>query len=399
MLILSVSQINKYLSFKFKEDKKLSGLVIRGEISNFTAHRSGHFYFTLKDKECAIKAIMFKSNASQMKFLPENGMNVLVMGSISVFERDGVYQIYVTDIIPDGIGEVHIANEQLKEKLRKEGIFDQSAKRPIPNMPSKIGAVTSRTGAALQDIINILSRRYPIGELAVIPALVQGENAPDSIYNALIKAGKINCDVIILARGGGSIEDLSAFNTEKVALAVFNSSVPVISAVGHETDFTIADMAADLRVPTPSAAAEIVSVSKEQIENNLKYFNEKLKALMIAKINKNTAELEKLNERLLRFSPKFKIENNVSKYENLSRALRSAFEKKISQFENKYISVVSRMEALSPIKVLERGYSLVYKNGNVVSKMSDLKNGDHIEIRMSDGIVKAQIIAADDNKE
>lgn len=393
MLMLSVSQINKYLSFKFKEDKKLAGIMVKGEISNFNAHRSGHFYFTLKDKESAIKAVMFKSNASRIKFLPENGMNVILMGSISVFERDGVYQIYVTDIVPDGIGSVHVANEQLKEKLRKEGVFDESAKRPIPQLPQKIGVVTSRTGAALQDIINILSRRYPIAELAVVSALVQGENAPESISQALIKAAKIDCDVIILARGGGSLEDLSPFNTEKVAYAVFNSSIPVISAVGHETDFTIADMAADLRVPTPSAAAEMVSLSKEQLNGNLRYLDEKITALALNALNSNMAKLERLNERLLRFSPEFKIENNISKYRHLSKFLKTSFEKKISECESKYISVISRMEALSPIKVLERGYSLVYKKGNAVTKSAELKNGDKIEIKMSDGVVRAEIIA------
>ena len=198
MLILSVTQINRYISFKFKDDKKLSGVMIKGEISNFTAHRSGHFYFTLKDKESSIKAVMFKSHAVNVKFMPENGMNVIAMGNISVFERDGIYQVYVTDVVPDGIGSVYVASEQLKAKLQKEGIFDQSAKRPIPQMPVKIGVVTSKTGAALQDIINILSRRYPIGELVLVPALVQGEGAADSISKALIQAGKFDCDVIIL---------------------------------------------------------------------------------------------------------------------------------------------------------------------------------------------------------
>ncbi len=392
MLILSVSQINEYLYCKFNEDHKLEGIIVKGEISNFTAHRSGHFYFTLKDKESALKAIMFKSNASRIKFLPENGMNVLVMGSISVFKRDGVYQLYAADMIPDGVGSVHVAFEQLKEKLRKEGLFDDSAKRPIPRLPKKIAVVTSRTGAALQDVINVLSRRYPIAELAIFPALVQGENAPDSISEALLKAAKKNCDVIILARGGGSLEDLSPFNTEKVAYAVFNSSIPVISAVGHETDFTIADMAADLRAPTPSAAAEMVSLSKEQLLGNLKYFDEKLTSGMTAALNVKLSKLEKLNERLLRFSPQFKIESNITKYVQLKKLLKTGFEKKLSQCENKYISVISRMEALSPIKVLERGYSLIYKNGKAVTKTVGLKKNDIIEIKMSDGIVKAKII-------
>ncbi len=396
MLILSVTQINRYISFKFKDDKKLSGVMIKGEISNFTAHRSGHFYFTLKDKESSIKAVMFKSHAVNVKFMPENGMNVIAMGNIFVFERDGIYQVYVTDIVPDGIGSVYVASEQLKAKLQKEGIFDQSAKRPIPQMPVKIGVVTSKTGAALQDIINILSRRYPIGELVLVPALVQGEGAADSISKALIQAGKFDCDVIILARGGGSLEDLTPFNTEKVAYAVYNSSVPVISAVGHETDVTIADLAADLRAPTPSAAAEVVSVSKEQLNGNLNYYNEKLKNLIRIKLNNAEASLERLTERLIRFSPQFKIENNIRKFDDLQKRLDFAFIKIISDYENKYISRISQMEALSPIKVLKRGYSLIYKNSNIISNISKLECGDIIEIKMSDGTVKAKIIAEED---
>ncbi|MCU6718484.1 MULTISPECIES: exodeoxyribonuclease VII large subunit [Porcipelethomonas] len=396
MLILSVTQINRYISFKFKDDKKLSGVMIKGEISNFTAHRSGHFYFTLKDKESSIKAVMFKSHAVNVKFMPENGMNVIAMGNISVFERDGIYQVYVTDIVPDGIGSVYVASEQLKAKLQKEGIFDQSAKRPIPQMPVKIGVVTSKTGAALQDIINILSRRYPIGELVLVPALVQGEGAADSISKALIQAGKFDCDVIILARGGGSLEDLTPFNTEKVAYAVYNSSVPVISAVGHETDVTIADLAADLRAPTPSAAAEVVSVSKEQLNGNLNYYNEKLKNLIRIKLNNAEASLERLTERLIRFSPQFKIENNIRKFDDLQKRLDFAFIKIISDYENKYISRISQMEALSPIKVLKRGYSLIYKNSNIISNISKLECGDIIEIKMSDGTVKAKIITEED---
>lgn len=393
MLILSVSQINKYLAFKLKEDKKLSGVMIKGEISNFTAHRSGHLYFTLKDKESAIKAVMFKTAASRLKFMPENGMNVVVMGTVSIFERDGIYQIYATDIMPDGIGENHVALEQLKNKLRLEGIFDEAAKRTIPQLPSKIGVVTSRTGAALQDIINVLSRRYPIAELIIIPAVVQGETAPESISSALFKAGRLDTDVIILARGGGSAEDLSPFNTEKVAYAIFNSSVPVISAVGHETDFTIADMAADLRVPTPSAAAEMVSVSKEQLLGNLKYYDERLKSIISSVVENRFLRLERLSERLLRFSPEQKIQSDTQKFENLLKNLQSAYKKNISEKENRLISMTSKMEAMSPVKVLERGYSIVYHDGNAIANAANLSDGDYIEIKMSDGVVKAKVIA------
>lgn len=393
MLILSVSQINRYISFKLKEDKKLSGVMIRGEISNFTAHRSGHFYFTLKDNESAIKAVMFRSNAQKVKFMPQDGMNVIAMGSISVFERDGVYQIYVTDIIPDGVGSVYIANQQLREKLRKEGIFDESAKRPVPQLPKKIGAVTSETGAALQDIINVLSRRYPVCELMVFNTLVQGTDAADSISRSMMNAAKADCDVIILARGGGSLEDLSAFNTEKVAYAIYNSSVPVISAVGHETDVTIADLAADLRAPTPSAAAEMVSLSAEQIYGNIKYYEEKLKGLIETCLNNLNAQLEKTNERLLRFSPDQKIEKSILKYGELTKRLDKAYEKIISEKENEFISSVSKLEAMSPVSVLMRGYSLVYRNDRIVNRTSELTENDNVTIRLSDGKATAKIIS------
>ena len=393
MLILSVSQINRYISFKLKEDKKLSGVMIRGEISNFTAHRSGHFYFTLKDNESAIKAVMFRSNAQKVKFMPQDGMNVVAMGSISVFERDGVYQIYVTDIIPDGVGSVYIANQQLREKLRKEGIFDESAKRPLPQLPKKIGVVTSETGAALQDIINVLSRRYPVCELMVFNTLVQGTDAADSISRSMMNAAKADCDVIILARGGGSLEDLSAFNTEKVAYAIYNSSVPVISAVGHETDVTIADLAADLRAPTPSAAAEMVSLSAEQIYGNIKYYEEKLKGLIETCLNNLNAQLEKTNERLLRFSPDQKIEKSILKYGELTKRLDKAYEKIISEKENEFISSVSKLEAMSPVSVLMRGYSLVYRNDRIVSRTSELTENDNVTIKLSDGKATAKIIS------
>ncbi|MFR0881624.1 MAG: exodeoxyribonuclease VII large subunit, partial [Oscillospiraceae bacterium] len=306
---------------------------------------------------------------------------------------DGVYQIYVTDIIPDGVGSVYIANQQLREKLRKEGIFDESAKRPVPQLPKKIGAVTSETGAALQDIINVLSRRYPVCELMVFNTLVQGTDAADSISRSMMNAAKADCDVIILARGGGSLEDLSAFNTEKVAYAIYNSSVPVISAVGHETDVTIADLVADLRAPTPSAAAEMVSLSAEQIYGNIKYYEEKLKGLIETCLNNLNAQLEKTNERLLRFSPDQKIEKSILKYGELTKRLDKAYEKIISEKENKFISSVSKLEAMSPVSVLMRGYSLVYRNDRIVNRTSELTENDNVTIRLSDGKATAKIIS------
>ncbi len=392
MLILSVSQINTYLSFKFKEDKKLSGVMIRGEISNFTAHRTGHFYFTLKDDKSTLRAVMFRSFASKMKFMPCEGMGVIVMGSISVFERDGTYQIYATDIIPDGAGVQYTANEQLKEKLKKEGIFDESIKRRIPYMPSKIGVVTSSGGAALQDIINILSRRSPTSELVVINALVQGDGAADSVCKGIIKAEELGCDVIIIARGGGSLEDLSAFNTEKVAYGIYNCTIPVISAVGHETDFTIADMAADLRVPTPSAAAELVAVSKERLLENLSYYEEKLKGAMNRYFQRLTVQTERMDQRLLHLSPMYRLDKNADKLESMTMRLDTAFSRIMSVLENRIERIYEKMEAVSPVKVLERGYSLVYRDGSPVTQAKDLKKNMEIEIHMQDGTIKAVII-------
>lgn len=391
MIVLTVSQLNKYISFKFKEDAKLKGVIIKGEISNFTAHRSGHFYFTLKDDESAVRAVMFRGNAQKVKFMPESGMNVIVMGSVSVFERDGVYQVYVTDIQPDGLGALSMAAEQLKEKLRKAGIFDESNKRPLPYMPKKIGIVTSPTGAALQDVVNILSRRYPIGELCVFPAEVQGENAPDSICAGIIAAGKADCDVLIVGRGGGSLEDLSAFNTEKVAMCIYNSSIPIVSAVGHETDFTVSDLAADMRAPTPSAAAELVSPSVAQILENIDFWIKRIKNSAVRKISEKERVLERFGGRLSAFSPRHMLEMNEKKLISLKNRLDKAYMQKISQSEREFFTNISKMEAMSPLKVLSRGYSLTYKDKKILADTKNLKIGDNVDITLAEGGFSASV--------
>lgn len=262
---VTVTQLNRYIKAKLSLDPKLSGLTVKGELSNFKCHqKSGHFYFTLKDEFCAVKAVMFRQNASRVRFAPEDGMKVIVTCSVQVYERDGVYQLYCEAMQPDGIGELYLAFEQRKEKLQKEGLFDPAHKRPLPRYPKRIGVVTSKTGAALQDILNILRRRYPIAEVVLFSALVQGEEAPASIVQGIRSAGKCSdLDVLIVGRGGGSMEDLWAFNDEAVAHAAYDSPVPVVSAVGHEVDFTILDFVADLRAPTPSAAAELCTPEKK----------------------------------------------------------------------------------------------------------------------------------------
>lgn len=393
MPVLTVTQINRYISFRLKEDKNIQGIMVKGEISNFTEHyRSGHLYFTLKDKENALKAVMFASAASRLKFRPEDGMSVIVSGSISVYERDGVYQLYVNDIQPDGAGAVSVALEQLKAKLAKEGIFETSHKRPLPVMPKRIGAVTSLSGAAVRDIVNVLSRRYPIGELYAVNALVQGENAPDSICRSILKAESVGCDVIIVGRGGGSSEDLSAFNTEKVAYAIYNCKVPVISAVGHETDFTIADLAADMRAPTPSAAAELAAPSVQQLSEKLEMLEKRIKNSAIGASDKAKDRYTALNSRLTAQSPDNRLRLVGERLSSLEKRTELAFEKYTSKLDLLLCDKISRLEALSPLKVLSRGYSLVYRENKLINNADELKSGDKIKICFGNGEADAEII-------
>ncbi len=393
MPVLTVTQINKYLSFRIKDDKNIQGIMVKGEISNFTDHyRSGHLYFTLKDKESSLKAVMFASAASRLKFRPEDGMAVIVTGSIAVFEREGVYQLYVNDIQPDGLGAASLALEQLKQKLAKEGIFDTAHKRPLPVMPKKIGAVTSLSGAAVRDIINVLTRRYPIGGLYVVNALVQGETAPDSICRGVLKAEQAGCDVIIVGRGGGSSEDLRAFNTEKVAYAIYNCKVPVISAVGHETDTTIADLAADMRAPTPSAAAELAAPSLEQLTEKINILERRVETAANMILDKASDRYIQLYARLSAHSPENRLKLNKERLEGLEKRCDLAMKRYMSKLDSQLNEKLVRLDSLSPIKVLSRGYSLVYKGENLINDADKLKKGDVIKIRFGSGEAEAEII-------
>lgn len=392
MAVLTVSQINRYISFKIKEDRNLQGIMVKGEVSNFTNHyRTGHWYFTLKDGESAIKAVMFASAASRMKFEIEDGMAVIVSGSVSVFERDGAYQLYVNDIQPDGAGAAFIAVEQLKLKLSKQGLFDTAHKRELPVLPRKIGIVTSRSGAALQDVINILSRRYTIGELHIFNAIVQGESAPDSICKGILNAENAGCDVVIVGRGGGSNEDLSAFNTEKVAYAIYNCKAPVISAVGHETDFTIADLVADLRAPTPSAAAELAAPSILQLEERIIQLKKRAKIALKSSFESKSDMLLNLHNRLLKFSPENRLMINEEKLNSLQNRLNNAVSRKISKCESELSSKIISLENLSPIKVLMRGYSLIYCDDKLVSSAEQLKIDDEINVKLGKGSFQAVV--------
>ena len=391
--ILTVSQLNKYIQFKIQSDLKLKGIAVKGEISNFTLHyKSGHAYFTLKDSGGAVKTVMFSRNVQRLKFIPENGMSVLVVGNVDVYERDGVYQIIASDIQPVGVGALHTGIEQLKEKLSKLGVFDNTAKKKIPLIPKKIAVVTSLTGAALQDILNILSRRYPVCVVEIYPAQVQGETAPDSISDALIKADISNADTIILARGGGSLEDLMPFNSEKVAMTVYQCTTPVISAVGHETDTTLADYAADLRAPTPSAAAELATPQLSEIFGSVDLMINRLNEAFARYINKREALLQRIQQKLVLCSPEKRLENNLNSLSGIREKLDVLVNRKIVQNENKLDKYYVQLSALSPLNVLDRGYSITTRNNKVVYLGGELQKNDLVEIRFKDTVKNAQIL-------
>ncbi|HRR76081.1 MAG TPA: exodeoxyribonuclease VII large subunit [Ruminococcus sp.] len=393
MPVITVSQINKYIGFSLKGDKNLQGIMVRGEISNFTHHyKSGHMYFSLKDSESSIKAVMFASAASRLKFEPEDGMSVIVSGSISVYERDGVYQLYVNDILPEGAGKAGLALEQLKKKLAAAGLFEASHKRQLPAMPVKIGAVTSLNGAAIRDIINVLSRRYPIGELIAVNSIVQGDEAPDSICRGILKAEMSGCDVVIVGRGGGSSEDLSAFNTEKVAYGIYNCSVPVISAVGHEVDYSIADLVADLRAPTPSAAAELVVPDINQLLDVIKQYENRIKTSLIRKVERFTEQYSTLSVRLSAQSPENRLRLMSERIESLSKRAEIAFLSYLERQDRSLTENIAKLEALSPLKVLARGYSLVYKGEKLLDSSSDIEKGDLLKINFGTGGAEAKVV-------
>ncbi len=390
--ILTVSQINRYISFKLKEDKKLHGILAVGEISNFTNHaKTGHLYFTLKDNESSIKAVMFSSMASRLTFMPQNGMRVIVSANVQVFERDGIYQLYVSDMQPDGLGALYLACEQLKERLLYEGIFDEAHKKTLPNMPQKIGIITSVDAAALQDMLNILSRRYPIAEVIIFPSLVQGINAPESICKAIVHADNSGMDLLICGRGGGSLEDLMAFNDEKVARCIYNCNTPIISAVGHETDTTIADLVADLRAPTPSAAAELAVPDITMIYNRLNALEKNLFDGISDLFKNNFYKLDLISKRLENATPSVKIISYKEKFRLYEDRLAAAYKIQIQKFSGKLAENAAALESLSPLRTLGRGYSLVRKNGKLINKTTDLSPGENIEIQMTDGTLSATI--------
>ncbi|MBE6774760.1 MAG: exodeoxyribonuclease VII large subunit [Ruminococcaceae bacterium] len=393
--ILTVSQINTYLKSIIDSDINLKNIYVSGEISNFTNHyRTGHFYFTLKDERSAVKAVMFRSAAQRISFEPENGMKVLVRANLSLYERDGIYQLYCEDIIPEGVGELTLAFEQLKQKLSERGMFDESKKKPLPPYPEKIGVITSPTGAALQDILSVLSRRYPSGEIVFEGVQVQGESAAGQIAAAIRKFNLLKgADVIIVGRGGGSIEDLWAFNEEEVAQAIFDSEIPVISAVGHETDFTISDFVSDLRAPTPSAAAELVAPDYREILYAADKILDSMTDSVERLISRYDISLMSYEKILAENSP----ERTVMLYSQCLDACKNKIDAAIKSKYESYQSALSnfsaRLEGTSPLKVLSRGYSFVKDdNGFTVNSVHKLAVDDSIKIIMADGELDCTVV-------
>lgn len=392
-VVLSVSQLNRYVKSIIEQDMNLQTVFVQGEISNFTNHyKTGHYYMTIKDEFSSIKAVMFKSANMRLRFMPENAMSVIIRGRVAVFERDGQYQLYIDDMQPDGTGALSLAFEQLKAKLAKEGLFDAERKKVIPAYPERVGVVTSPTGAAIRDIINVISRRFPLAELILCPVAVQGEYAAPQIKAAieLFNAEKA-ADVLIVGRGGGSVEELWAFNEEIVARAVAASEIPVISAVGHETDFTICDFAADLRAPTPSAAAELAVPDCFQQREMLSSFDRRMNSAVIGEIANQSALLELKKSALKRLSPKNYVDNLVTRCDRAVMAMDSAVAYEMTVKSKELSSACAKLDALSPLKILARGYSVASKNGKIISDVGDVEKGDMINLRLSNGDVECEI--------
>lgn len=392
-MAVSVSDLNKYIKDKVDQDEYLNNVLVKGEISNFKHHYTGHMYFTLKDEKSLIKCIMFKTYTAGLNFMPKDGMQVIVLGTISVFERDGVYQIYCKAMQSNGVGDLHREYEELKMKLEKEGLFESSHKKPIPLMPKVIGVLTSQTGSVIRDIINVSTRRNPNVHIKLLPVPVQGEGAGGKIADAiyLMNQEKI-ADVLILARGGGSLEDLWPFNEEVVARAIYNSKIPVISAVGHETDFSISDFVADLRAPTPSAAAELAVPNIEELIIKINNYRNRYKISLKRKIEVMKLRYDRVMKSRAFTDPLKEINENLIKVDQNIKILQDSINNKIINSKNLAFNIINKLDALSPLKTLTRGYCITQKDGNIIRKSNDLKKDDEIALVFSDGQKNAKIL-------
>ena len=412
---ITVSQLTRYIKYKIDNDLHLNEVFLKGEISNFKAHSRGHFYFTLKDEGSRINAVMFASSTKNIKFIPQDGMKVLVTGKISVFEANGGYQIYVNDMLEDGVGNLYIAFEQLKKKLEEEGLFDQSKKKPISKFPKRVGVVTAPTGAAIKDIISTIKRRWPLTEILLFPSLVQGEEAAQDIVKQIKLSENYEIDTLIVGRGGGSIEDLWPFNEEIVARAIYECKTPIISAVGHEIDFTIADFVADLRAPTPTGAAELAVPAITDITNYINQLQIRLNKSIQTKLTINKQKLKEITSRYIFTNPitiyqtkemlfdslldrlKYATTNLVTIKEKQFDRIKNSYIFKnpyqlLDKKSNKYLQLISKLETLSPLLTLKRGYTMTKLDNKVITSSKDTRKGDKLEIEFSDGIVKTEVI-------
>lgn len=390
---ISVTQLNSYIKDKIADDEYLNNVLVKGEISNFKNHYTGHMYFTLKDENSLIKCIMFKSYAQRLDFMPKDGMKVFVVGGVSVFERDGVYQIYVKAMQEDGVGILYKKYEELKQRLEQEGYFDETHKQKIPLMPKTIGVLTSQTGSVIRDIINVSTRRNPNVNIRLLPVPVQGAGAAEKIADGIRFMNDIKlADVLILARGGGSLEDLWPFNEEIVANAIYNSEIPIISAVGHETDFSISDFVADLRAPTPSAAAELAVPDIYEIKQKINTYQNRLRLALIKKVEIMKLRYEKCMSSRVFKEPLRNINDNYLKIDTYVKRLENIIKAKQKEEKTKYIELISKLDTLSPLKTLTRGYSIAEQNNKIIKSVKELNTGDKIDLRFVDGKKQAQVL-------
>ena len=397
--VLTITQINEYIRGKMDADGLLNAVAVKGEISNYKLYPSGHHYFTLKDENSALRCVMFKGNAARLRFRPENGMKIIAMGKISVFPRDGAYQLYATAMAMDGVGDLYAAFEQLKKKLAAEGLFDPAHKKPIPAFPGTIGIITSSAGAAVHDMLRILNKRYPLAQVRLLPVRVQGVEAPGEIAAAIGYANHFKlADLLIVGRGGGSIEDLWAFNDERVAYAIYHSQIPVISAVGHEPDVTISDFVADLRAATPSNAAELAVPDREALTQNLDAMSAAMANALTRQIRSARQHLNVLSQSPALQSPDGYLQQRHKQLELLTNRLIAAENQIIARNNHRFIGLTSKLDAMSPLKVLTRGYSMVQdREGEVIRSVSQVEIGQRVDVKLSDGSFSATVMDKKEN--
>ncbi len=399
MTVITVSQLNRYVRSLIESDAQLGQVLLSGEISNFVNHyKSGHLYMSLKDENAVVKAVMFRSQAMHLRFAPENGMKVIARARVSLYERDGAFQVYIDDLQPDGAGALQVAFEQLKNRLGAEGLFDESRKRSLPRYPKRVGVITAATGAAVRDIFNVLGRRYPLAEVVLLPVLVQGEGAPAQLVHALTAfeamrqaAAPNTPDVIIIGRGGGSLEDLWAFNDESVARAVADCTIPVISAVGHETDFTICDFVADLRAPTPSAAAELaVPDCRELLERVAMLRTAAGRALNAALTHKQN-KLSLLKSKRCLTSPLYPMEERMMRLDGIVKRFSAAAKLTVSRADRRLATAAGKLHVLSPLQVISRGFATVHTDTGLVHSVNDVAVDDLLAVRVADGTIRCRV--------